>query len=281
MTSKIEKPPSGPALLDTSGEQQVPSSTPRRPPVTNVMLIGQQLAHAFGAAKALIARIPKDRDVAIEELRRWYDHQHPAERDHLLWQRFTGAEQTYGRLESAIRVTREALDVEHLALVQAEGERSALGADPLPATVEDEATGARVEALRRYQSLGIERQARQAAMADLERLLLAPEQTLGLLAEATVRLLEAVVTIEREAFVRRLLEAGELKNLRARFERLKAMANTHEAAIEKWSQRVGRPVRVPQIVFPWPPTVALDALLGAPAEGPELAWNEDPKDLST
>jgi MFS family permease len=52
---------------------------------------------------------------------------------------------------------------------------------------------------------------------------------LGLLAEATGRLLEAVVTIDREALVRRLREAGELENLRARFERLKARANTHEA----------------------------------------------------
>jgi hypothetical protein len=237
------------------------------------MLVGQQLAHAFGAAKALIARIPTDRDAAIEELRRWYYHQHPAERDRLLWQRFTGAEQLYGRLESAIRAAREALDGERCALVLAERERNALAAHSLPRTAQEDATGAGVDAVRRYQALGIECQARQAAIADLERLLPPPEQTLNPLTEATVRLLEAVVTVDRDAFVRRVRESGELEHLRARFERLGAMANMHEAEIEEWSRRVGRDLRVPRITFPWPPAAVWDALLGALAEAPELVWN--------
>jgi hypothetical protein len=275
MARKLERPTPGPSSPVSSVDQQNPSSSPRRPPVTNVTLLGQQLAQAFGMAQALIDRIPKDRDVTIEELRRWYYRQHPVERDRVLWQRFTGPEQIYGRLEGAILAAREALDVERLALVQAEGERSALGADPLPATVEDEATGARVEALRRYQSLGIERQARQAAMADLERLLLAPEQTLGLLAEATTRLLEAVVTIERETFGRRVRESGELEHLRSRFERLTAASTTHATEIDKWSQQVGRPLRIPRVAFPRPPAPVWQALLGSPTEAPELVWDDD------
>jgi hypothetical protein len=123
------------------------------------MLLGQQLAQALGPARVLIDRIPHDPDAAIEELRLWYYHQHPAERDRLLWQRFTEAEQIYGRLEDAIRAAREALEVERVTLVQAEGERSAFAAHPLPHTVGAEATNARIETLRRYQSLGIERDA--------------------------------------------------------------------------------------------------------------------------
>jgi hypothetical protein len=273
MASKIEKPASGPLFPDASAEQQRPPSGSSRPPVTDVMLVGQQLAHAFGAAKTLIARIPRDRDATIEELRRWYYHQHPADRDRLLWQRFTGAAQIYGRLEDAIAVAREALEEERLALVQVEVERNALGADPLPATVEEAATDPRVNALERYQSLKIERQARQAAIAELERLLPSPEQTLNQLTEAIVRVLEAAVTIDREAVVRRLRESGELEHLRARFERLRTLANTHEAEIEEWSWRSGRPVRIPRITFPWPPAAVWDALLAAVAEAPELVWN--------
>jgi hypothetical protein len=275
MASKIEQPASGPFPPDTSSEQQVSSSSRPRPPVTNVMLLGQQLAQALGPARVLIDRIPHDPDAAIEELRRWYYLQYPAERDRLLWQRFTGSEQIYERLGSAILAAREALDLERLALVQLEGERTALAADPLPATVEDAATEARVESVRRYQALGIERDARRAAIAELERLLPAPEHTLSLLTEATVRLLEAVVTIDREAFVRRVGESGELEQLRGRFERLTVTANIHAAKIDEWSQQIGRPLRIPQVAFPWPPAPVWQALLGSPTEAPELVWDDD------
>jgi hypothetical protein len=135
--------------------------------------------------------------------------------------------------------------------------------------------------MRRYQALGLERDARQAAIAELERLLPSPEQTLSLLAEATGRLLAAVVTIDREAFVRRVRESGELEHLRSRFERLRTMANTHAAEIDQWRQRVGRPVRVPQVAFPWPSAAVWQALLDPVVDGPELVWDEDPKGIST
>ena len=162
MASKIERPARRPRAPDMSGEQQRPSSSPRRPPVTNVMLVGQQLAQAFGAAQALIDRIPRDPDAAIEELRRWYYRQHPAERDRLLWQRFTTAEHLSRRLESAIRVAREALEMERLALVESQAERERLAARPLPATVAEEAYGTRDDVVHRYQALGIEWQERSA-----------------------------------------------------------------------------------------------------------------------
>jgi hypothetical protein len=93
--------------------------------VTNAIRFGQQLAEALRAARTLMDRTPTDFQALVEQLRRWYYTQHPAERDRLLWQRFTGAEQIYGRLESAVGVAREALEIERLALVQAEAERSA------------------------------------------------------------------------------------------------------------------------------------------------------------
>lgn len=127
----------------------------------------------------------------------------------------------------------------------------------------------------RYQSLGIERQARQAAIAELERLLPSPEQTLHELTEATVRLLEAIVTIDREAFVRRVRESGELEHLRARFERLRTLANTHAAKIDEWSRRAGRQVRIPRVAFPWPPASVWDVLLDTAPETPELMWDDD------
>src|SRR5712671_3472778 len=129
-----------------SGAQQRPSSSPRRPPVTNVIVVGQQLAQAFGAAQALINRIPRDPDAAIRDLRRWYDRQHPGERDRLLWQRFLETRSTHARLEHAIRVAREALDVERSALVEAQAERVTLAARSLPATIEEEASGIRADA---------------------------------------------------------------------------------------------------------------------------------------
>jgi len=252
VASKIERPARRPRPLDMSGEQQRPSSTPRRPPVTNVILVGQQLAQAFGAAQALINRIPRDPDAAIRNLRRWYDRQHPADRNRLLWLCFLQAEQTYGHLHGAIEVARAALDAERLALIQVDVERNALAMHPLPATVKDAATEPGVEPVQRYQSLGLERDARQAARAELERLLPAPEQTVSLLVEATVRLLETVVSIDREDLVRRVRESGELEQLRARLERLRTMANTHAAEIDEWTQRLGRPLRVPRVAFPWP-----------------------------
>jgi hypothetical protein len=276
MARKIERPTPGPPSAVSSVDQQTPSSSPRRPPITHVTLLGQQLAHAFGAAQALIARIPKDRDVTIEELRRWYYRQHPAERDRVLWQRFTEAEQTYARLASATRVARDALDGERAALKQAQAERDTLAIRPLPATIEEEASGIRADAVRRYQSVGIECQQREAGIAELERLLPAPEQALAQLLDITARVLETVVIVDREAFVRRLRENGELEHLRSRLERLRTMANTHAAEIDEWSRRVGRPVRVPRIIFPWPSAAVWQALLAAPAEAPKLVWDEDP-----
>jgi len=245
------------------------------------MLVGQQLAQAFGAAQALINRIPRDPDAAIWDLRRWYDRQHPAERDRLLWQRFLETRSTHARLEHAIRVAREALDVERSALVEAQAERVTLAARSLPATIEEEAAGTRPEAVRHYQSLGVECQQREAAIAELERLLPAHEQTLGQLPDVTVAVLAAVVTVDREAFVRRLRESSELEHLRSRFERLRTMANTHAAEIGEWSQRVGRPLRIPRIAFPWPPAAIWDALLAEPVKAPQLVWDEDPEGRST
>lgn len=94
------------------------------------------------------------------------------------------------------------------------------------------------------------------------------------MAEATIRLLEAVVTIGREAFVRRLHESGELEYLRSRLERLRTMANTHAAEIDELSRRVGCPLRVPRIIFPWPPA---DTLLAEAVEPPQLVWDDDLK----
>jgi hypothetical protein len=281
MASKIEHPASGPPRPDPSLELPPSSPSSSRPPVTNVMVVGQQLAQALGPAQALVNRIPEDPKAAVEELRGWYARQHPTERDRLLWQCFLEAEQTYEHLERAIQGAREALDDEQRALAQVEAERHAFAAHPLPITVEGAATEARIEPVRRYQALGLERDARQAALTELERLLPPTEQTLSLLAEATVRLLKAVVTIDREMFVRRLRESGELEHLRSRFERLRTMANTHAAEIDEWSRRVGQPLRVPAIVFPWPAAAVWDALLGVPANVPELVWDEDPKGLST
>ena len=281
MAGKIEQSASRTSRPDPSVELPLSTSSSSRPPVTNVMLVGQQLAQALGPARALVNRIPGDPHATLEELRRWYARQHTAERDRLLWQCFLEAEHTHGHLERAIQVAREALTVERRALVQADVERSALAAHPLPHTVEEDATNAPVEARRRYQALGLECHARQTAIAELERLLPPTEQTISLLAEATVRLLEAVVTIDRDTFVRRVRESGELEHLRDRFERLRTAANVHTAQLDDWSQRVGRPVRVPRVTFPWPSAAVWQALLDAPAQGPELAWEEDPKGLST
>jgi hypothetical protein len=117
---------------------------------------------------------------------------------------------------------------------------------------------------------GFECQKRQAAIAELERLLPSPEQTLRLVTEVVVLVLEAVVTIDREALVRRVRESGELEQLRTRFERLRAMANTHETELKDWTERAGRQLRVPWVTFPWPPVSVWTALLDAPAQGPEL-----------
>ncbi len=263
-------------------EVSVPAAPPmplvRRPaPVTNALLLGQQLADALGMARALINRTPTDSAVVIEQLRRWYYGHDPAQRDRLLWRRFDEAKQTHARLEQAIHIARETLEVERPALVQAQAEHEALATRRLPATIQEEASGIRADAVRRYQSVGIECQQRAAAITELERLLPAPEQTLGPLTEAVTRVLETVGTVDREAFVRHLRESGELEHLRSRFERLRTMASTHAGEIDEWSRRVGRPVRVPRVVFRWPPTVAWDALLGAPAEVPELIRNDDPK----
>ena len=241
------------------------------------MVVGQQLAQALGPAQALVNRIPEDPKAAVEELRGWYARQHPAERDRLLWQCFLEAQQSYEHLERAIQGAREARHDEQRAVAQVEAERNALAAQRLPTTVEDVAAEAHIEPVRRYQALGLERDARQTALAELERLLPPPEQTLSLLAEATVRVLAAVVTVDREAFVGRLRESGELEHLRARFERLRRMANTHAAEIDQWSRRIGHPLRVPGVAFPWPPAAIWDTLLAEAVEPAQLVWDDDPK----
>ena len=131
--------------------------------------------------------------------------------------------------------------------------------------------------MRRYQSVGIECQERAAAIAELERPLPAPEQALGPLTEAVTRVVKAVGTVHSEAFVHRVRESGELEQLRSRFERLRLMANTHAAEIDEWSQRVGRPLRVPRVVFPWPSAAIWDGLLAEGVEAPQLVWDEDPR----
>jgi len=133
----------------------------------------------------------------VDGLRRWYYALDPAQRDRQLWRRFEEATQTHARLEQAIHIARETLDVERPALVQAQAEHEALATRPLPATIEEEASGIRADAVRRYQSVGIECQQRAAAITELERLLPAPEQTLGQLPDVTARVLEAVGTVDR------------------------------------------------------------------------------------
>ena len=268
-----------------AGSVSVPFEPPtplvRRPAsVTNALVLVQQLADALGEARALIHRTPTDPAVMVDGLRRWYYALDPAQRDRrLLWRRFEEATQTHARLEQAIQVARETLDVERPALAQAQAEHEAFAIRPLPATIEEEASGIRADAVRRYQSVGIECQQRAAAIAELERLLPAPEQALGPLTEAVTRLLEAVGTIDRETFVRRVRESGELEHLRSRFERLRTRANTHAAEIDEWSQVSGRPVRVPRVVFPWPSAPIWDGLLAEGVEAPQLVWDEDPKRL--
>jgi len=213
----------------------------------------------------------------VDGLRRWYYALDPAQRDRQLWRRFEEATQTHARLEQAIHIARETLDVERPALVQAQAERDTIAGRPLPATIEEEAAGTHPEAVRRYQSLSIECQQRAAAITELERLLPAPEQTLGQLPDVTARVLEAVGTVDREALVRRLRESGELEHLRSRLERLRTIANTRAAEIEELSQRVGRPLRIPRVVFPWPSAAIWDGLLAEGVEAPQLVWDDDPK----
>ena len=213
----------------------------------------------------------------VDQLRRWYYDHDPAQRDRLLWRHFEEAKQTHARLEHAIPLAREALALERPLLVQAQAEHEALVTRPLSATVEEEASRPRSEAPRRYQSVGIECQQRAAAIAELERLLPAPERVLGPLTETVTRVLEAIVTIDCEGLVLRLRESGELELLRARFERLRTMANTRAADIDEWSGRLGHPLRIPLIGFPWPAAAAWAALLDAPAAGPDLLWGDDPR----
>jgi len=269
------------AVTSTATRRLLDGHVRRPAPVTNALLLGQQLAEARGAARALIDRTPTDLAVMVEELRRWYYTLHPDERERLLSQRFTEAKQRHARLQHTIEVVREALDVERPALVQAHAERDTLAIRPLPATIEEEASGIRADAVRRYQSVGIECQQREAAIAELERLLPAPEHALGPLTEAVTRVLQAVGTVDREALVRRLRESGELERLRSRFERLRTMASTHAGEIDEWSRRVGRPLRIPRVILPWPSSAIWDALLAEAVEFPQLVWDDDPRPPST
>src|SRR2546426_10652329 len=100
--------------------------TETRPAVANSVLLGQQLGEGLGASRVLIGRTPSERAVLVEELRKWYYAQHPAERDRLLWLRFSEAKSIHASLEHAIEVAREALDVERHALVEALAERDAV-----------------------------------------------------------------------------------------------------------------------------------------------------------
>ena len=260
---------------------QVHTRGTRPSTVTNPIVLGQQLAEALRATRTLMERTPTDLTVLVEQLRRWYYSQHPDERDRLLWQRFLDAKSTNAHLEQAIQGTREALDAERSALVQAQAERETLATRPLPATIEEEAAGTRPECIRRYQALGVECKQREAAITELERLLPAPEQMLSELPDVIARMLEAVVTVDREALVRRLRESGELEHLRSRLERLRTMASTHAAEVDEWSRRVGRPLRIPRVVFPWPSAAIWDGLLAEAVEPPQLVWDGDPKGPST
>ncbi len=266
---------------EAGGGVSVPSEPPiplvRRPAPVNAIALGQQLAEALLVARALINRTATESAVMVEQRRRWYYGHDPAQRDRLLWRHFEEAKETHVRLEHAIQLAREALDLERPLLVQACAERETLAVHTLPLTVEEEATGIRHEAVHRYHSISDECQQRAAAIAELERLLPAPEQALGPLTQAVTRVLEAVGTVHSEAFVHRVRESGELEQLGSRFERLRAAASAHAAEIEEWSQRVGRPLRIPRIVFPWPPASVWEALLDAPAEGPKLVWDDDSK----
>jgi len=185
------------------------------------------------------------------------------------------AEQTHARLEQAVQAVREAFDIEQHALAKAQAECDTLTTQPRPATIEQEAKGNRADTVRRYQALRAECQERAAALAELERLLRAPEQTTDELTEAVVSLLEAVVTLDREAVVRRL--SAELEHIRVWFERLGTAADAHAGEIAEWSQRIGRPVRAPQIAFSWPPASAWQALLAAAVEPPTLEWDDAPR----
>jgi len=248
--------------------------------VTNAILLGQQLGAALGASRALIDRtLSKPADL-VEELRRWYYNQHPSERDRLLWLRFVEAKVIHARLENVIEVAREALDIERHALAEAQAEREALASRPLPMTVEEEVSGTRPKAVRHYQAVSVECQQREAAIVELERLLPAPELTMSQLTEATTRVLEAVVTIEREAFVRRLRESDELEQLRSRFQRLRVEASAHGAEIDEWRRQTGRPVRTPRIAFLWPSPPAWQALLDSSPECPKLVWDDESRPLS-
>jgi len=281
--------PRTPIKISAEAEPEADAGVPPEPPMSfvhrpipvNALFLGQQLADALLAARALINRTPTDLAVMVDGLRRWYYGHDPAQRDRLLWRHVEEAKQTHVRLEHAIQLAREALDVERPALVQAQAEHEALATRPLPATIEEEASGIRADAVRRYQSVGIECQQRAAAIAELERLLPAPDQALGPLTEAVTRVLEAVETVYREAVAHRVSESGELEHFRSRFERLRAEANAHAAEIEEWSQRVGRPLRIPQIAFSWPPDPVWQALLDSAVEGPKLIWDDDPNASSS
>ena len=76
-------------------------------------------------------------------------------------------------------------------------------------------------------------QQRAAAIADLDRMLLARDDTLDRLRETTTRVLEATIPVEREAFVRRVRKSGELEHLRTRFERFQAAAQERDAQVDE------------------------------------------------
>ena len=77
----------------------------------------------------------------VDQLRCWYYGHDPAHRDRLLWWHFEEAEETHVRLVHAIQRARKALDLQRPLLVQAQAEREALAAHPLPATIEEKPPG--------------------------------------------------------------------------------------------------------------------------------------------
>lgn len=248
------------------------SQQTRRATVTDALLLGQHLGEAVGAARTLIDKTAAAGSSLVAALRREYYGRHSDEGHHLLWLRFVYAQQIHARLEQAIQATHMALNAERSALVEAEAERSALATIPLPGTVEQEALEGRAAGVRLYKELCLECQQRTAAIADLEHILPGPEKVLPDLIATTARVLEAVVTIEREAFVQRVCDAHEFEHFRARLEYLHAMAHTHEAELAEWSQRAGRLLQVPSVKFPWPSPTVCRALLEVPVEGPTLVW---------
>ena len=139
--------------------------------ITNPLPLGQHLGEALARARTLIDGTPEDLATITERLRGWYSQQPPAERDRLLWQDFTKAEGIHRALVGAVLDVQAALAQERDALARARAEREALAAQPVAATVAQEAEANQENAVRRYRLLTTECAQRDTAISDLERLL--------------------------------------------------------------------------------------------------------------